>query len=188
MSPREQIVDAAVRLFFTQGYSATGINQLIDVSGVAKRTFYHHFPSKEALGEAYLDLAASRWLAGIRDAARGRRTPLGVVRAVFDFARTFADETHFRGCGILNLAAEFADAGSAMRGRVAQHKEAQRATLRDLLVPLGASPTDADAVHVLLEGAIAGAAAHRDVWPIRAAEGAATAVLQAAHPTPKGRP
>lgn len=188
MSPREQIVDAAVRLFFTQGYAATGINQLIDASGVAKRTFYHHFPSKEAVGEAYLDLAASRWLSGIRDAARGRRTTHGVVHAVFGFARAFAEETHFRGCGILNLAAEFADAGAPMRGRVADHKEAQRTLLRELLVPLGASPGDADAVHVLLEGAIAGASAHRDVWPIRAAEGAATAVVQAAHATTKGRP
>ena len=53
-----QILETASRLFFRQGYTQTGINQLIDESGVAKRTFYRHFASKEALGMAYLDRGA----------------------------------------------------------------------------------------------------------------------------------
>ena len=170
MTPREQILATATRLFFTQGYAQTGINQLIEDSVVAKRTFYHHFPSKEALGTAYLELASQQWLAGLRASALGKRSPAGVGRGLFEHVERFARETQFRGCGISNMAAEFADAESAMRARVQHHKDEQRALLRELFAAVGGSAQTADAVHVLLEGAIAGAAAHRAVWPIRTAQ------------------
>jgi AcrR family transcriptional regulator len=179
VTPREQILSTATRLFFTQGYSRTGINQLIDESAVAKRTFYHHFESKEALGEAYLELASRGWLAGLAEAAAGKRTPGGVARALFEHVERFAVETTFRGCGILNMAAEFADAGGAVRTRVREHKDAQRALVRALFAAVGGSAAAADAVDVLIEGAIAGAAAHLDVWPVRTAAHTAERLLAA---------
>lgn len=163
-----QILETASRLFFAQGYAHTGINQLIDESGVAKRTFYRHFASKEALGVAYLDRGAAQWLSGLSKAARVRVTPLDRLRALFAFLEAFALETEFRGCGMLNMAAEFADAGSLVRARVRAHKVRQRELLRELLSP-GVETATADAVHVLIEGAIAAAAAHLHVWPIRTA-------------------
>lgn len=177
MTPREQILSTAARLFFEQGYSQTGINQLIEESAVAKRTFYHHFSSKEELGSAYLDFASSMWLDQLRQATQGRRSALGVVRGLFEFVAQFARDTHFRGCGILNMASEFADAGSAVRERVRAHKESQRTLIRSLLGAVGVRHALADAVDVLLEGAIAGAAAHLDVWPIRSAAHAAQLLL-----------
>lgn len=177
LTAREQILSTAVRLFFSQGYTQTGINQLIEASAVARRTFYHHFESKEALGVAYLDFASEQWLAGLRASAQARRTALGVARALFEHVEHFARETQFRGCGILNMAAEFADAESSVRARVHQHKDAQRALIRQLLAAVGAGTRAADAVHVLLEGAIASAAAHRDVWPIHVAAQSAEALL-----------
>jgi AcrR family transcriptional regulator len=177
MTPREQILSTAVRLFFTQGYTQTGINQLIQASEVAKRTFYHYFASKEALGVAYLDFAASQWLAGLRACVQTRRTAQGVVRGLFEHVERFALDTQFRGCGVLNMAAEFADAESEVRARVSVHKDHQRALLQELLAHVGASSAQADAVHILLEGAIASAAGHRAVWPIRAAAQAAEALV-----------
>lgn len=177
MTPREQILSTAVRLFYTQGYAQTGINQLIEDSGVAKRTFYHHFTSKEELGAAYTDFASSQWLAGLRACVQGRRSASGVARALFEHMERFARETQFRGCGLLNMAAEFADAGHALRERIAVHKDAQRALVRELFAEVSVTPASADGVHVLLEGAIAAAAAHRDIWPIRAAAHAAHTLL-----------
>lgn len=176
-TPREQILSTAVRLFFTQGYTQTGINQLIESSAVAKRTFYHHFASKESLGVAYLDFASAQWLAGLRASVQGRRSVQGMARALFEHVEQFALATQFRGCGVLNMAAEFADAESEVRARVSLHKDAQRALLRELFAQVNGSPAHADVTHILIEGAIAGAAGHRDVWPIRAAAHAAVAVL-----------
>ena len=172
-----QILETAGRLFFTQGYAQTGINQLIDESRVAKRTFYRYFESKEALGVAYLDRGAGQWLEGLARAASERTTSLERLRALFGFLESFALQTEFRGCGMLNMAAEFADAGHRVRLRVREHKARQRQLVRSLLESRVDDAT-VDAVHVLIEGAIAAAAAHLDVWPIRSALRAAEALLR----------
>lgn len=47
---REKIVQAASRRFHEYGYNATGIQDIVDVAGCPKGSFYAHFKSKEALG------------------------------------------------------------------------------------------------------------------------------------------
>ena len=47
-------MSVAADLFYKQGYRATGVNEVIEKSGVAKATFYSHFPSKDDLALAYL--------------------------------------------------------------------------------------------------------------------------------------
>ena len=51
---REKLLEAAVRLFARQGYSATSIRALASEAGVALGLPYHYFPSKEAVLEALL--------------------------------------------------------------------------------------------------------------------------------------
>src|SRR5919106_2325797 len=46
---REQIVDAAMRLFDERGYHATTITDIAAAAEVAPRTFFTYFPSKEAV-------------------------------------------------------------------------------------------------------------------------------------------
>src|SRR4051812_2226199 len=50
----QRILETACDLFYRNGYRATGINEIIDKSGVAKATFYANFPSKEDLALAYM--------------------------------------------------------------------------------------------------------------------------------------
>lgn len=47
-----EILDAAQRLFYTQGYERTSIQQIIDEVGIAKGTFYHYYQSKIDLLDA----------------------------------------------------------------------------------------------------------------------------------------
>ncbi len=54
-SRQRQIVDAARGLFFSRGYDAVSIQEIIDAVGIAKGTFYHHFASKEELLERLVD-------------------------------------------------------------------------------------------------------------------------------------
>ncbi|MDF8334182.1 TetR/AcrR family transcriptional regulator [Novosphingobium cyanobacteriorum] len=56
---REKLLEAAVRLVRAQGFAATSVDQLCGEAGVTKGAFFHHFPSKEALGVA----AAEFWSA-----------------------------------------------------------------------------------------------------------------------------
>ncbi len=44
---RQQLFDVAMRLFERDGYDAVNIDDIVRVSGVARGTFYFHYPSKE---------------------------------------------------------------------------------------------------------------------------------------------
>lgn len=44
-----KIVDAAWKLFYEQGYEETTVDDIIDLSGTSKGSFYHYFESKDAL-------------------------------------------------------------------------------------------------------------------------------------------
>jgi len=67
VTARQRVLDAAVDLFATQGYSATSVSQVIERAGLTKGGFYHHFASKdELLYEIYGDLI-TRQLASMDD-------------------------------------------------------------------------------------------------------------------------
>ncbi|HUZ18380.1 MAG TPA: TetR/AcrR family transcriptional regulator [Spirochaetia bacterium] len=46
---RARILEAAVQLFTRNGYHATSVREIIELVGVSKGGFYHHFATKEAL-------------------------------------------------------------------------------------------------------------------------------------------
>jgi AcrR family transcriptional regulator len=46
---RNHILEAAQRLFSTNGYDATGVAEICQSAGISKGAFYHHFPSKQAV-------------------------------------------------------------------------------------------------------------------------------------------
>ncbi|HEX5367298.1 MAG TPA: helix-turn-helix domain-containing protein [Acidimicrobiales bacterium] len=51
---RQQLLDAAARLFAEQGYASTRVADIVEAAGVAKGLFYWYFDNKEAL---FADLA-----------------------------------------------------------------------------------------------------------------------------------
>ena len=57
LDTRAKLLEAAVALIRTRGYSATTVDELCAAAGVTKGAFFHHFKSKEALGVA----AADHW-------------------------------------------------------------------------------------------------------------------------------
>jgi AcrR family transcriptional regulator len=52
---KQQLLDAAARLFAEQGYAATRVVDIVEAAGVAKGLFYWYFENKEAL---FRELAA----------------------------------------------------------------------------------------------------------------------------------
>lgn len=49
ISTKDKIVNAAWKLFMTQGYKDTTISQIIEASQTSRGAFYHHFHGKEDL-------------------------------------------------------------------------------------------------------------------------------------------
>ena len=60
---REQIRDAAMHLFAQQGYPGTSVQQVADAVGISKQLLLYHYPSKDALRQAVIDLITEAWTA-----------------------------------------------------------------------------------------------------------------------------
>jgi TetR/AcrR family transcriptional repressor of nem operon len=89
---RDKILDAAVSVVRAKGFAATSIDDLCAAAGVTKGAFFHHFPSKEALG---VD-AARHWATTTSAvfAAQGYHAlpdPLERVLAYLTFRRAILD-------------------------------------------------------------------------------------------------
>ena len=52
---RQQILDAALKLFSHRGYGATSVQEIAEEAGLSKGNVYHHFPDKETIFRALLD-------------------------------------------------------------------------------------------------------------------------------------
>lgn len=87
LGKRAAILDAAKRLFSTQGYDGVSMDQIAGEAGVSKLTVYSHFGDKEALfveavkAHCEAQLPASMFAAA--DAAPLREGLLQIVRAFF---------------------------------------------------------------------------------------------------------
>ena len=55
-STREQIVEAADRLFYRQGYEHTSFSHIADAVKISRGNFYYHFKTKDEILDAVIDL------------------------------------------------------------------------------------------------------------------------------------
>lgn len=121
----EKLLTAARVLFYRDGIHETGIDALVKRAGVAKKSLYNNFSSKDELVFTYLEVRHQEWIDFYRTREKQSTTPRESVIAVFsayiDHAN-FAYEQGFRGCGLLNAAAEF-PVGAPVRQHVRKHKE-----------------------------------------------------------------
>jgi AcrR family transcriptional regulator len=181
-SARQKVLDAAARRFYADGIGATGIDTITADAGVAKMSLYNNFASKSALVQAYLEARHEEWLdlyqARLTDAATPRDKVLAVFDAYIDHANA-AYEHGFRGCGLLNAAAEL-PAGDPARAAVRRHKEQVEqivaAHLADLTDPARAAAL-AEHFSFLLEGGMARAGLEGNDARLLAARGIAAQLL-----------
>src|SRR5690606_36000372 len=45
----DRLIDSAIDLFYSRGFNAVGLEQILAAAGVTKTTFYKHFDSREDL-------------------------------------------------------------------------------------------------------------------------------------------
>jgi AcrR family transcriptional regulator len=181
---RDQILDAAQRCFYERGITATGVDTIAARAGVSKRTLYNHFASKDDIVLAYLDLRERRWRRILDERLADVTDPLDRILVYFDAYFDVPDDEDFRGCALINAAAEIPDPDSQALERLRTNKERVRREIEALVREAGiADPeTVATALVLLLEGGIALFGLHRDQGGVRAAKDAARKLLAGAAP------
>ena len=156
-SKREQIVTEALKLFYRDGFNATGVDRISAEAGVSKKTLYNHFKSKDELVLATLRKRDGLFRNRImRETERLTSVPRERLLTIFDAHDAWFQEKYFSGCMFINAAAEFSSQDDPNHIVCAEHKRLVRDYIRELAEQAGASDPQALAaqLNLLLEGAI----------------------------------
>lgn len=180
---RQELIEIASRLFYAQGYGATGIKQVIDEAGIAKGTFYTHFKSKEELGLAWLQARHATWNRWLAESVESLGEASAQIAGSFDFLEKWLKESEYRGCAFINTMAETPDSQNPMRAEVESHKlQLLRWFQRQAVAHFGALPKEeakekGTLLYVLFEGALVESQLFSDSWPVEAARKAVQNLL-----------
>ena len=160
-SARERILDASYELFSHRGIQAVGVNEVTERAGVATATLYRHFPSKDELVLAFLDLREQRWTKDIIEAEAMRRgsNPEERLLAIFDVLDEWFHRDDFEAGSFIKVLLELGPNHPA-GGASVRHLEQIRAIVRRLAEEAGLRDTDsfAHSWHILMKGSIVSAA------------------------------
>ncbi|UAY55997.1 TetR/AcrR family transcriptional regulator [Arachidicoccus terrestris] len=167
-SIRQTIVDTAARLFYKQGYSNTGINQIIEESGVVKSSLYATFRSKEDILMEYLIAAGAATDNALLTAANKFKEPKDKVLGVFDYLMSLVQEKEYYGCNFLNIISEIPKDTERVVKQIRTQKNGVRKLFALLLAPVGKEEL-ADEIYILFEGALIGNKVHGATWPVKSA-------------------
>ena len=171
---RDRIVEAARELFYLNGYTATGIAQILKASGARSGSLYHFFPSKEDVLVAVLEKYKEMLGPHVLDPCYARtHDPIERIFTLLHGYRQWLERTEFRlGCPIGNLALEVGNSHPRARELIAENFEAWANAVRALIHEAsGRLPADVDpeglAKHVLatMEGAVMLARSYRSFDP-----------------------
>src|SRR5262245_27822728 len=156
-STRQDLVEAAVRRFYKDGFRSVGIDQILADVGISKTAFYKHFESKEDLMLAALEMQ-NEWLQDtfrtmIRQ--RGGPQPVSQLLAVFDVVEHIIGSDYSQGCILVNVAMEFPLPHERAHVLASKNKRSIEDILFELAVEAGASEPRALAQQLcmVIEGA-----------------------------------
>jgi TetR/AcrR family transcriptional regulator, lmrAB and yxaGH operons repressor len=120
---RARAIATAERLFRIQGYTATGLIQILEESGAPKGSFYFHFPrGKAQLAEEAIDQYIARRIAVLQTiSANTAGDALNFVQQIFStFAAEMVASDFQYGCLMQNLANELPALDAELTKRVAR--------------------------------------------------------------------
>lgn len=163
-SAKERIDRAAYELFSRSGVNAVGVDAIVAHAGVAKRTLYKHYPSKDELALAFLRRREKLWTGAWLQAEvelRAGGEPRERLLAIFDAFDRWFHRRDFEACSFVRTLLEFEKPEHRVRKAAARHMR----TIHDFVAGLAAAtglrnPDDfARAWQMLMVGSIIAASA-----------------------------
>jgi AcrR family transcriptional regulator len=156
---RERIIDVSAELMSRQGYTATGIKQIVTAARAPFGSLYHHFPGgKEQLGAEAIRTSGALYeqlIPAVFDSAPDLPT---AVRAFFAGAGEHLRATDFAdACPIATIALEVSSSSEVMRAACADVFERWLAAGVERFVAAGLSDQRARELAVSMFAALEGA-------------------------------
>jgi AcrR family transcriptional regulator len=173
---RKAIIDTASRLFYKQGYVNTGINQIIEESGVVKSTLYTAFRTKEDILMEYLISSGAATDLALLNASKSGKDPKAQVLAIFDFLIDMVQGDEYYGCNFLNLISEISTDAERIVKQIQKQKNGVRNLFKNILEPIDKEDL-ADEIYILFEGALIANKVHHQKWPVEKAKKIAAQLL-----------
>jgi len=110
---RDSLVCAAAKLAAIKGFDRTSVQDVMAEAGVGKGSFYHHFPTKDALGLAVLEQDRNGFMAML-DACIDEKRGMAALDCFFEAALAKHRASGFAGgCLWGNTALEMSDTNPA---------------------------------------------------------------------------
>jgi TetR/AcrR family transcriptional repressor of nem operon len=117
---KEKLIQAGLKTLLEKGFNGVGVQEITEVAGVPKGSFYNHFDSKDALG---VEIVERYGVGSTRRAVLTDKTvrPLERLRTHFAALNDMFIASKFtRGCLLGNFSAELANQSPAVRDSLAQ--------------------------------------------------------------------
>jgi len=154
--PLQRLLLATEKLIYANGINATGMDAIVSESGVARKTIYRNFSTKEALIAEVLKQRDQRWMQWFIAATSQVTAPKTRILACFDALEAWFATPDFNGCAFINAAGECGSTSPLIAAVAKEHKVNLERYLEELAVADGAAEPQKMAAELLLliEGAM----------------------------------
>lgn len=135
LSHKERLLRAGMELFYENGFHGTSIDAVLATAGVPKGSFYHHFGSKDAFGQAVLKRYA-RYQAELFDkwyAKKNLSTADQLIGFYKDMSAIFVKSGFQNSCLLGKFSTEVAATSDVFRAQLAGQLTALKHQLALLL-------------------------------------------------------
>jgi len=132
---RQEILEAAFREIYRNGFQATGLEAILEGTGVTKGALYHHFRNKTELGYAVVDEVVRPWMLDRWKTRFGETSdPVTALKSVMALILDeMPEEMILLGCPLNNLAQELSGVDEGFRGRIEGIMEEWRESIASAL-------------------------------------------------------
>jgi AcrR family transcriptional regulator len=104
MDKRNDILRAAERLFYNNGFHATSTDHICSEANVSTRTLYRYFPSRESLTASVMEQRKNRFFSALYPAEH-----VEAIDQLFRELKRWMDENGAQGCFFVKAWAEYAE-------------------------------------------------------------------------------
>lgn len=170
MKKKQDILNAAERLFYSNGFHATSTDRICREASVSTRTLYRYFPSREQLTGAVMNARKDRFSAALLPA----EDPAAIAQ-LFSVLGSWMQDYGTSGCFFLKAWGEYAEQDVWLSALALDYRYEMREYIAACVRNMPGQHREvlADAIWMLFEGAITAALVTGPEAAFRAGEAAA---------------